>query len=90
MEASHGDWEHKIIAALWAYRTTYNVATHCTSFSLAFGLEVVMSMESLVPSLRVAVRESLTKESLKDSLVDLEQLEETRLHAAYGMKVEKL
>ena len=40
-----------------------------------------MPMEFLVPSLRVAVQERLT---------DLEQLEETRLHAAYGMKVEKL
>ena len=49
-----------------------------------------MPMEYLVPSLRVAVRERLIEESLIERLVDLEQLEETRLHAAYGMKVEKL
>ena len=90
MEASRGDWEHKLTAALWAYRTPYKVATHCTPFSLAFGLEVVMPMEFLVPSLRVVVREILIKEALTERLVDLEQLEETRLHAAYGMKVEKL
>ena len=47
-------------------------------------------MVFLVPSLRVAVRERLTKEALTERLVDLEQLEETLLHAAYGMKVEKL
>ena len=35
-------------------------------------------------------QERLTEESLTERLVDLEQLEETRLHAAYGMKVEKL
>ena len=90
VEASRGDWEHKLTAPLWAYRTTYKVATHCTPFSLAFRLEAVMPMEYLVPSLRVAVRERLTEESLTERLVDLEQLEETRLHVAYGMKVEKL
>ena len=58
-------------------------------FSLAFGLEAIMPMEYLVPSLRVVVRERLTEESLTKRLVDLEQLEETQLHAAYGMKVEK-
>ena len=66
------------------------MATHCTPFNLAFGLEAVMPMEFLVPILRVAVRERLTEEALTERLVDLKQLEETRLHAAYGMKVEKL
>ena len=66
------------------------MATHCTPFSLAFGLEAVMPMEFLVPSLRLAVRGRLTEESLIERLMDLEQLEETRLHAAYRMKVEKL
>ena len=28
VEASHGDWEHKLTVALWAYRTTYKVAMH--------------------------------------------------------------
>ena len=49
-----------------------------------------MPMEFLVPSLRVAVREKLMEESLTERLEDLEQLEETRLHAAYGLKVKKL
>ena len=49
-----------------------------------------MPMEYLVPSLRVAICERLNEESLTKRLVDLEQLKETQLHAAYGMKVEKL
>ena len=49
-----------------------------------------MPMEFLVSSLRVAVRERLMEEALIERLVDLEQLEETRLHTACGMKVEKL
>lgn len=89
LEASRSDWEHKLTVALLASRIAYKVATHCTSFSLAFGLEAVMPMEYLVPSLRVAVQERLTEESLTDRLVDLEQLKETRFYAAYGMKVKK-
>ena len=85
IEASQGDWEHKLTVALRAYQSAYKVATHCTPFSLAFGLEAIIPMEYLVPSLRVAVQERLTQEYLTDRLVDLEQLEETRLHAAYGM-----
>ena len=64
VEASHGDWEHKLTIALWAYRTVNKVATHCTPFSLAFGLEAVIPMEYLVPSLRVAVHERLIEKSL--------------------------
>ena len=48
----------------------YKMATHCTPFSLAFGLEAVMPMEYLVPSLRMAVREMLTEESLTKRLMD--------------------
>ena len=90
MEASRGDWEHKLTVALWAHRTAYKVATNCSPFSLAFGLEVVMPMINLVPSLRVAVWERLTEKSLTKRLVDLEQLEETRLHATHGMKEKNL
>ena len=36
------------------------------------------------------VQERLTEESLTERLVDLEQLEETWFHVAYGIKVEKL
>ena len=90
VEANHGDWKHKLTATLWAYRTAKKLATHCTPFSLAFKLEAVMPMEYLVPSLRAAVHERLTEESLTERLIDLEQLKETQIHAAYGMKVEKL
>ena len=72
VEASRGDWDHKLTAALWAYRTAYKVATHCTPFSLTFGLQAVMPMEYLVPSLRVEICERLIKESLTERLVDLE------------------
>ena len=79
VEANRGNWEHKLTAELWAYRTAYKAIMHYTSFSLAFGLEAVMPMEYLLPSLRVAVRKRLIEGSLTKRLVDLEQLKETQL-----------
>ena len=72
VEASRGDWEHKLTVVLWAYKTVYKVATHCTPFSLAFGLDAIMPMEFLVSRLRVAVRERLTEEALTERLMYLE------------------
>ena len=46
-------------------------------FSLAFGLDAVMPIQYLVPSLRVAIRDRLIEESLTERLLDLEQLEGT-------------
>ena len=64
MEASRNDWEYKLIAMLWGYRIAYKATTIHIHFSLDFGMEVVMPMVYLVPSLRVAVRERLMKEAL--------------------------
>lgn len=69
VEASRNDWEHKLTVALWAYQTVYKVATNSTPFSLTFGLEEVMHVEFLVPSLRIAVREQLLGNALPEHLV---------------------
>ena len=50
------DWNEKLDSALWAFRTAFKVATGMTPFKLVYGLEAVVPMEFLVPSLRIAVR----------------------------------
>jgi hypothetical protein len=48
------DWDLRVLAVLWAYRTTCRKLTMKNPFKLVYGLEVVVPMKYLVPSLRIA------------------------------------
>ena len=47
------DWNLRVPTILWAYRTTCKKLTMQTPFKLVYGLEVIVPMEYLVPSLRI-------------------------------------
>ena len=71
-------------SALWAFRTAFKVSTSSTPFKLVYGLEAVVPMEYLVPSLRVAAENRLSPEdSVNHRLDQLLGLEEDRLQSAY-------
>lgn len=73
------DWDVKLIAALWAYKTTFKVTTQVTPCSLVYDIEATLPIEFEVKSLKVAVDSRLTNnQSLKDRLVSLEALDESR------------
>ena len=52
--SQRNDWDLRVNAVLWAYRTTCKKLTGHTPFSLVYGQEVVIPMEYIIPSLRIA------------------------------------
>ena len=82
---SRADWEMKLNAALWAYRVAFKTAIGTTPFNLVFGLDAILPMEFLIPTLRVAKELEWTGHEFSQRLDQLEQLDEVRLKAVVGM-----
>lgn len=67
---------------LWAYHTSYEVATGQTPFKLMYGQEVVVLAEFMVPSLRIAFDNRLgDMESLRERPYALNKSDEKRAMA---------
>ncbi|WP_249873005.1 hypothetical protein, partial [Oceanobacillus saliphilus] len=76
----------KLSTALWVYRKAYKTALETTPYNMVFGLDIIMPMEFLIPTLRVAqTLEWTSHEFLSSRLDDLETLDETRLKAIASM-----
>lgn len=82
------DWYERLPEALWAYRTTCRTPTQATPYSLVFGGEEVLPLEVQIPSLRIAIQESLTEEeSAIIRLAELETLDERRLQVQQNLEI---
>ena len=53
MIVSYKDWHEMLPFELHGYRTSVHTTTKATPFSLVYGMEVVLSFEVEVPSLRI-------------------------------------
>ena len=62
MVKTYKDWSEYLPFSLWGYRTTTRTATGQTPFSLMFGYEAVLPIETEIKSLRVVI-EVKTSES---------------------------
>lgn len=82
---SRTDWETKLSSVLWAYRVAYKVAVGTTPFELVYGLNAILPIDFLVPTLRVAKELEWTGHALSERVDELEKLDETRLLAIAGM-----
>ena len=62
MVKTYKDWSEYLSFSLWGYRTIMRTATGKTPFSLVYGCEAVLPIETEIKSLRV-VMEAKTPES---------------------------
>ena len=69
---------------LWAYRMTCKKLTGHTPFSLVYGQEVVMPMEYIILSFRIAqITRMADTETVNERLAKLLALEEDRFIAGF-------
>ncbi|MCO5587376.1 hypothetical protein L7F22_041325 [Adiantum nelumboides] len=76
---NHKDWDLKLDSVPWSFKTTFKVIIGMTPFKLVYGLEAVVPMEFLVPSLRIFAEKMSPALSVKHRCKYLMQLEEDRL-----------
>ena len=88
---SKRDWDVKLTATLWAYRTTFKGTTQTTPFFFVYGLKSIIFIEFELKSLRVAIDSHLTdSQSLRNRLTTLEELDEKkRMWAEYIVAIQR-
>ena len=74
------DWEQKLPSVLWAYRTAYKTTVGTTPFQLVYGLNAILPIEFLVPTLRVATDLQWNGHELSERINELENKSIETIH----------
>ena len=88
--ADKDDWDEKLPAVLWAYRTTYKRSTDQTPFRLVYGQEVVVPLHfrQQTPIIAELLHVNV-KQGRKDPLIQLSKLEECLLISLQHQEIQK-
>ncbi|XP_075478724.1 uncharacterized protein LOC142519564 [Primulina tabacum] len=90
MEENPRDWPRLLSETLWAYRTSKRTATGVSHFPLTFGHDAVLSLEIMVPSMRVAKQNEPSLEHYNEAMImELEELGELRIQAYNTLLLQK-
>lgn len=83
-------WDERILATLWAYRTTVKRLHKQTRFQLVYIREVVVPAEFILPSMFISEAAGMTDNiALRDRLGQLLELDETWFLADFHQSVEQ-
>ncbi|MCO5610499.1 hypothetical protein L7F22_064738 [Adiantum nelumboides] len=83
------DWDQKLHSALWTYKVAYKTSIDTTSFNMVYEIQAILSLEFIIPTLRVAKNLEWTGHELSEQLEILEKLDETRLRAVASIYAQK-
>ena len=72
---SRTEWEMKLHFAVWAYRVAYKTTIGTTPFNMVYGLDAILPIEFLIPTLRVAKELEWMGHELSDRIEDIEKLD---------------
>jgi hypothetical protein len=82
VKESRKDWSHRLLEALWAYRTTWRNTTGFSPYELVYGKSVVFPVEFEIKTLRTSLAVNLDLTDAQTArLQQLNELEEKRLDA---------
>ncbi|MCO5592752.1 hypothetical protein L7F22_046755 [Adiantum nelumboides] len=86
---SRADWDQKLHSALWAYRVAYKTSISTTPFNMVYGIQAILPLEFLIPTLRVAKELEWAGHELFEQIEVLEKLDETKLRAVASIYAQK-
>ncbi|XP_058192075.1 uncharacterized protein LOC131309461 [Rhododendron vialii] len=92
LNSKRGKWAEELPRVLWAYRSTPRRSTGQTPFSMAFGMEAVIPLESKFPTLRTETFYPKTNDDAmaQELILAEEKRDDARLHLAeYQQQVAK-
>ena len=76
------DWSEKLHFALWAYRTSFRTSIGATPYSLVYGMEAILLVETEMGSLRVALEQQISEAEWAQARFDqLNLLDERRIES---------
>ena len=83
------NWHIILYPTLWAYWAAVKTATRFSPYQPVHGVELVLSVECEIPSLKLAIERLLETSELEERLVHLEHLDDQRRDVVVDLEINK-